>query len=1364
MKFSKYALSYLSISGAMASAQELKVKARDVKYQGGVFAQAGVIDEIREFRETAGKVGSLLSKLSEMKERIQVLMRMQAEDDFVESIVSRVESLILLLYDLSTRERLADMIVPVAMFLKTWIPNQSLFLKIHDMMVTILTKDSDDKDVKLEGQAGWFESNWSTLTEGPFGKRIGGLISLLIMSGMLPKDCQSVIGKEFYGAFHVHAIKRDHPSILHHIFSTIDWMIDSVIPAVRKDDWSLLMHDQDFCDMDERFRNCLEMVHLNVTGGMDSAMRKFGVKNEAAIIVYLTEVTHEHSVIHKTTKDKKLAAEMHSRIIRLNKLSNDVQAGWRAAGLRVKPYGIFVCGPSGIGKSIIMNLACHVVCKHNDLPEGEEYWCTINGNDKYQSEYRSQHICVIFDDVGNTKPERADGNPLFILIQFINTMHCCALSPEAEKKGKNDIRAKVVGVTSNTDHLHSAFFSVNPASIMRRFEVVIKPHLKPDCANAEGTLDNRFKKDIYPDAWDFSVYRVKIVRNTMDEMADNYVFVPYGQRMNIIELMEFLAADSKRHLDDQDMIVSNSKHLHKRPHCSEHPLFTHPCVKCRCEGKQCFNADGKPVDENDVPLEAEDDVINVMADYLDAEAEKRLKEMEERELLAKKTREYHQEMMEDNDRLECQAGPFWNPKKEVDPSPYLQCDPEGKDGITRLLLESEEKEEESYLSRINRLVMQGCNSCAPLVRKAKEIEVDTWIKVLGAFAAMGLAGMAMSQFSRPIQGQGAILSKIQAAGQNPQTFVEKDNKYQKVYTQHSPAPRASVSSKIDDLERAIDNNLYAVVYQEINEETYEPIGKRFWCNAFPVEGIVWATTAHQFQRGKTYLASFQRHPGTGVKKFDVMLNEANLRWADDADIVFMEIPDGGSVKPFSKFMVDDLSNFTVEKGAPIFIYHLHKEYAFGEKEHRNPSDMKETSKIEEIKRESMSFQGVPVGDYDLMSFKAPNHAGKCGSMIFLAGRNPILIGMHVAGQGDRSAAALLDRTMIPTFEGVQVASEEDLPEVLYGRSLEVGPQVHPWSPVHYIDDPDANIKVYGQHNFPLSRFKSDIVESPMLPALKEKLGFEPTHTAPPKKGAIPSRRRHLLNVSKKLPPPNPKYVKMAIADFKMKLSEVVFNEKFMQFVHPIPLEVALSGEPGVKGFDPINPKTSMGFWLNSPKWKFFAKNKLEDIVGLDTVKFVTQEVIDGKTVYKYTIEFDKEKFDVEAELEEVLEKFADGRRANLIFRLNLKDEPVTWKKAEDNKIRAFAGAPVTMVILCRMLTLPLINMMSHFPGVFESAVGIDATGKDWEWLYKYMSQFGFDRCGDGDFEKFDTWLRANFTKGSFDIIRTMLEKAGLMRR
>jgi hypothetical protein len=227
-----------------------------------------------------------------------------------------------------------------------------------------------------------------------------------------------------------------------------------------------------------------------------------------------------------------------------------------------------------------------------------------------------------------------------------------------------------------------------------------------------------------------------------------------------------------------------------------------------------------------------------------------------------------------------------------------------------------------------------------------------------------------------------------------------------------------VSSKIDDIERAIDNNLYVVIYHEIDEDTREPLGPRQWCNAFPVEGVIWATTAHQFQRGKTYLASFQRHPGVGIKRFDVMLNEANLRWSEDTDIAFMEIPDGGSVKPFSKFMVDDLCDFTVEKGAPIFIYHLHRDYALGTKPHKNPSELKETSTIDKIEREEMSFKGVSVGKYDLMNFQAPNHAGKCGSMIFLAGRNPILIGMHVAGVGNRSAACLLDRSMIPSFDGV----------------------------------------------------------------------------------------------------------------------------------------------------------------------------------------------------------------------------------------------------------------------------------------------------------------------------------------------------------
>jgi len=146
--------------------------------------------------------------------------------------------------------------------------------------------------------------------------------------------------------------------------------------------------------------------------------------------------------------------------------------------------------------------------------------------------------------------------------------------------------------------------------------------------------------------------------------------------------------------------------------------------------------------------------------------------------------------------------------------------------------------------------------------------------------------------------------------------------------------------------------------------------------------------------------------------------------------------------------------------------------------------------------------------------------------------------------------------------------------------------------------------------------------------------------------------------------------------------------------------------------------------------------------------------------YQYDLRFDPEKADVEAEIEAMLEKMANAMRVNAIFRANLKDEPLTFKKIEEGKIRIFAGAPVTLVIIARMLTLPLINLMSYFPAEFESAVGVDATGKGWEFIANVISKFGSDRCGDGDYAKFDTGLEPWLTVSAFGIIRYILDECG----
>jgi hypothetical protein len=1442
-----------------------------------------IVSDFLEMRDNLSSISEAVSGIQDFLNQLKSAIQFNATDDLTEAIMSRIESLLLLVVDLFTRKSLAEMFIPIVQYIKTWLGGRSVCkMFISWVQDIVFSSDEDDaseewEDVPpgLNGQVGWFESNWMQLTKGVFGKKLASLLNLMILAGFMPDKSADSLTSELFKVLNVTSQRKKYPSIFHHLFSTIDWVIDSVVPAITTNNMSLLLVEEDVQEVDRIYRMCLEVVHLNITGQMALAKAKYGVIDEASILMMIVNTSVAIETMKRKCVGEDLAVkEYQARLIKLDKLSVDLQAHWHDASLRVKPYAVLIRGGSSVGKSTLGTIVSHVISRANKFPEGKEYWCTINGSDKYQSDFRSQHTCVMFDDMGNTKPEKCENNPLFVLIQFINNMHCSALSPEADKKGKMDIRCRIVIVTTNTSHLHAPLFSVNPASIMRRFDLVVDVMLKPDAVGPGGGLSPKFAGNPMPDAWDLSCGTVQIARSPSNHLADSWGIAILPDVKDVVSLTEYLCEVTPKYFAVQEEIVSASSEMHKKSHCVEHPMFCIPCAACakglepaasireqcweatipeECErhpgltlpckfceketiGKSCLAPWLTPCpdsDEKEAFCDAPETIV--VEDVSDEELEhqggifgsdpKRVKksvpvsahgwlnhyesgtteftferadidgvpvtDVTAQEIPKSAIDQLHMYVTgllyppisneEHRRRGEC-PHPGANPEGF---DQFHETRPEGVDGEFRYGGPYPECEADYLSGRVERPwnfymvwfdhLVEKVDPVWEFIFKKKSKLREKLSPMQKSILTMTAIGLAMSagvhfikrMMAAPLDKQGAVYSRILAAAQTPRQMVDRDNRYRKVYTNVARYPDASLGTTLSQLEAKIDRNLHMVTIRKFDEVASECFGPTEWCNSFPIGGTEWIVVGHMFDDCQCYKVEFQSHPSVGIKRFQAIVNRANMRPVFDFDAMVLDIPNGGDVTNFSPYMVERADCAELKPGTPIAVYHVHHSVMESEEVYVPPSSYKLTTTISEVK--DLKVNGI--GSYPGFTYKAETHQGMCGSMVFTTGRNPVLIGMHTAGdiKNGIGAAMLMCRqkvyeSKVMREEYITVAESTPLRDEIYGVNVKTQPEAHEKNPIHFIEE-DVNLEVIGQTSLPRARFKSEIVTSCIAEKLKEVSGIEDTHTNPQKKAATPSRHRHISTCGAVLPPANPWLVKMALEDFKAKLGESVFADgsQFKEFVHVLNYEDALNGVQGVRGFDPVNPKTSMSFPLTGAKYKYFVENALKEEMGFITSKFVRRlEKEDGTVEYSYELEFDPEKADVRTEVDNILEWFYEGKRVNAVFRANLKDEPVSFEKVAKNKIRIFAGAPVALVIVTRMLTLPLVSAMSNFPAEFESAVGVDAAGKDWEYISEILtSKSGGVRCGDGDYSAFDMRLRPEIQKAAYEMLKWCLLKCGV---
>lgn len=397
------------------------------------------------------------------------------DQEISEKLLTRVEDLLLVLVGLMETRSVTCAIVMTLQYARTHY-NRSFVKLLQKFFDNMRVSDGEeepkpvpraerDKAWKMfKKQSGLGKAVFDGLKDRPLKDRLHEMrasgmsecvkhcIQALIIIGFMPEKAETILGSSVYNFVDVRMNAKSSPvDFVESVFHCIDWTVQCLIPAYTNEDWSLLWGRNEITELSAEYVKVTDAVSLMMQGRMDLAKKKHEYTTEGDILFAVEDLSLKYSMyLAGMRKDK---TSMHydtvtKRLINLNKLAGDIYSTLKETPLREKPFGILIYGDSGVSKSTVLNIINAQLCKANGFRCDNNSMVYLNSEEKFHSAYRTWHITFAFDDVGNTRPERTQENPLLQFIQFLNTMHFCALSPEADKKGKMQVLPKLGFATS----------------------------------------------------------------------------------------------------------------------------------------------------------------------------------------------------------------------------------------------------------------------------------------------------------------------------------------------------------------------------------------------------------------------------------------------------------------------------------------------------------------------------------------------------------------------------------------------------------------------------------------------------------------------------------------------------------------------------------------------------------------------------------------------------------------------------------------------------------------------------------------------------------------------------------------------------
>jgi len=1019
-----------------------------------------------------------------------------------------------------------------------------------------------------------------------------------------------------------------------------------------------------------------------------------------------------------------------SGLIQLRALAVEISTMARSCSNRSAPFTLLMVGAPKIGKSSITSLlmAQFKVLNPKNTLAGNGLTLQDNGvytrtlKEEYWSCYMNSYWGIIYDDLGQTNPKCPDfALEINEIIQVVNNAAFFPNMAGVDEKGKRYVAPQIVIANSNNRDLNAPHAVRSPGAVLRRFPYVVTPVVKAEFAHSDGSLNSTAAAGKF-DLWTFSVDKVLLLANgngvryeTVHENLSTAAFLAWFNTTATTHFREQMANDNFSNVINSSKCCDTCKLL--QPFCSCAPrVFVAPeFIARRLFYGILFGALWQVMV---VPIYSTYLLFNFMTHPLRYLTNWFL-------VLA----------------FEGTAG--------MTSTMYLQSDPDYR-WTSWLFRMFEPLADQSTMVDI--FWLMGMQRTAARLNlwyvQSRRVVYDNR-KIITAILAIVTAAVFMHWACKTLN-NGLVpqwLDGVETGSPPEAPGVNIDNPWKQSKTPTFPVflNGPSVTTSPDNFRKMLENSTAAISIpgQEVSIKSVNIFGQYWLLPRHYTE----VTLNREFDKnGGWAMLHLTRSSAFKQKIFGSALCKVtrhDLHSCPDNDFAMLRLPTppGPDLLPFLSSMprgkpfdseiglIREEDGFvTVPTGAAI-----HKPF----------------SRLEAI----TDLNGLsPSTLYDFFVYKSAvkTHVGDCGSPIFIAekGRTTI-VGFHIGVGGDESEKF----GIVPPIAWLKKMKELAGPtcvvqgpvnlEKLDGKTIEVSDAVHSKCPLNFEGMWDAigsSILPLGRLvNIPLNSFASKVAENAFAPFWREH-GYSTDKVRPVTgKDHCPlwlPKRNFLLNATKQKDNLQPLLLKVALDHYRERLVKTMPPSELRK-LRVIDTDTNLYGAPGNNFINAMEFDTGAGFPHNVPKHRILRPVSRE---GFPHGTFALTPQL-------------------QIRIDRAEDQMSRGERPGFIFNSSLKDEPISQKKLALGKIRVFQAICIEGLFLLRKYFLTLISLFQSFNFVSEAAIGMDATGPDWDDIHDYMFQPGW-KIFCGDYSNYDQNMGSEVMMGAWKIFIDLARASG----